>query len=166
MGKKGDALRAAKKQRVVYSFTKEELEARDKQLLLEHTERLHEKMTAVVDAQWKIKEENAKKIVQEEWDERMKLFNSGDAANNMVEFTRLAMMIPFKALVEHFGWQPAKPTKRGVPNGRYNITRLHDLCALELNNIASDEDADLRSYYKEAVKVTGVHFDLSEESQW
>ena len=166
MGKKGDALRLAKRQRVVYSFTKEELEARDKQLLLEHEERLREKTSAAVEAQWKLKEENAKRIIRDEWDERMRLFNSGDAANNMVEFTRLAMMIPIKLLVTEFGWKPVKKNRAGIPDGRYSLTRLHDLCALELNDIASDEEKDLRNYYKEAVEITGVHFDLSEDSEW
>lgn len=44
MGKKGDALRAAKMQRTVYTFTREQLEARDRTLLQDYRERCHDKL--------------------------------------------------------------------------------------------------------------------------
>lgn len=162
MGKTGKLLREAKRQNVTYTLTKAELEARDKQLLLEHEERLRVKTAAAVDQEWRDREQKLKEIIEDEWNKRMELFNSNDPDSNLIEFTRLAFMIPFRALVEWFGWKPAKPNKDGTPNGRYNIVRLHDLCAIAINDIVNDELKDLRDYSKESEKITGIDFRLGE----
>lgn len=163
MGKKGKALREAKSQRVTYTFTKEELAARDRQLLKEHEENLRAKTAAAVEKEWSDREARFKEVIEAEWQKREDLFNSNDPDNNLIEFTRLAFMIPLRLLVEWFGWQPARPTKKGIPNGRFNITRLHDLCAITINEIARDELKDIRKYSDEAEKITGVDFRLRED---
>lgn len=163
MGKKGKLLRESKKKETSYVFSREQLEERDKQLLLEHEKSLKIKCAKAVEHEWKVREAKMKEVIEAEWKEREEKFNSTDPDNNLIEFTRLAFMIPLRLLVEWFGWQPARNTKKGVPNGRYNITRLHDLCAITINDIAQDELKDIRKYSEEAEKITGVDFRLGED---
>ena len=166
MGKNGRMMREAKKAGAVYSFTREQLEERDKRLLLEHEERLKEKTALAVDKEWKEREERFKEVIEEEWSKREELFASPDAESNLIEFTRLAMMIPLRILVEEFGWQPAKEARNKIPDGRFKIVRLHDLCAMAINDIVGDELKDIRSYSAECEKITGVDFRLKEEGGW
>lgn len=51
MGKNGEALRAAKVQKTTYTFTREQLEARDRALLKDYRERCAEKLEAQLQAE-------------------------------------------------------------------------------------------------------------------
>lgn len=163
MGKNGKALREAKRLSTTYTFTREQLEERDARLLREHQEKINAKATAAVKEEWNTREERMLEVITEEWEERAKKFNSDDFNDNMIEFTRLAMLIPLRMLVEHFGWKPAKPTKTGGIDGRYAIIRLHDLCAIAINDIGADELKDIRKYAEECEQITGTDFRLKEE---
>lgn len=166
MGKKGKALREAKLKSTVYTFSKEELLEHDRLVRLESIDACRlaaqEKAAAVI-AEEEKKREQFKKAVEAEWEERSKRFCSSDLGSNLVEFTRLAVMIPLKVLVEKFGWKPAPPEdKRDM---RYKMSKLHDYIALELNDLVTDDLKDIRRYAEEAEKITGIKFEIIEEME-
>ena len=169
MGKKGKALREAKLRNTAYTFTREQLEAHDRQIRLECVEMCklaaEEKANkAIALAAEELEERNQQfmKNLEAEWDERSERFCSADTGANLVEFTRLAVMIPARVLVERFGWKPVPPGKE-QGDMRYKMARLHDYIAAELNDIVSDELKDIRKYAEEAEAITGITFKIVEE---
>lgn len=164
MGKMGDALRAAKKQSTVYTFTKEQLEAHDALVLAERENvlraRLEERMKAEYaekqkELEEKIKECNAQ--IQREWDEREKLFHTGDLEDTFFNTLQYLIAVPCRVLIEKFGWQPPKTTDR-----RSKINRLCDYVIDEINAIVQDEMKDIRSYCDETFRLYGVKFEREE----
>lgn len=166
MGRKGDALRAQRKLNARYQVGGVEISGaaladNNKRLIQEYTERVRQ--TAIEEAHKQI-EEREKAIwakVNEEWDRRNELFNSGDMQNNLMEFTTLTVMITVKILHEKFGWRAVPEGRKR--DGRYKFVRFHDYFATELNAISENELIDIRRYSEKVAKAVGIDFKVEVE---
>lgn len=147
MGKKGDLLRAMKKQRATYTFTAEQLEEHDRQVRMAAIERKKDEL-----------KKYAHKVISEDFDERQKLL-SGDAADVTLNLFSMLISISCKVLVEHFGWKPA-PMRKDETAGdrRFKLTQFAYAVMDEVYKLTADELLDIRKYAEEAYQVTGVMF--------
>ena len=94
MGKKGDALRAAKAQRATYTFTAAQLEEHDRQVRMRTLERKKDELRAY-----------AREVLDRDFEERQKLL-TGDTTTVTLNVFSMLISISCKVLVEHFGWKP------------------------------------------------------------
>lgn len=169
MGKNGRLLREQKRQNTVYTFTREQLIAHDNEVVkariatleaaLAEREKQHRAEMETVYAEYDAK---MKQAINEEWKQRKAAFMSEDFESNMLEFVRIAVMIPLRILVEKFGWKKV-PENAKKSDGRYRIIKMHDYIAETLNALTADDLQDIRAYAAEAEKVTGIYFELLEE---
>ena len=156
MGKKGDALRAAKAQRATYTFTAAQLEAHDKEVRMRTLERKKDELKAY-----------AREVLDKDFEERQKLL-TGDATDvtiNVFSMTikvfSMLISISCKVLVEHFGWKPI--WKHSTSRNR--LSRFVLAVQQETEALLNDELLDIRSYAKQAYDVTGVMFEAGEEEE-
>jgi len=153
MGKKGDLLRAMKKQRATYTFTAEQLEEHDRQVRMATLERKKDEL-----------KEYAHKVISEDFDERQKLL-SGDAADVTLNVFSMLISISCKVLVEQFGWKPAPMRKEEDKGGdrRFKLTQFAYAVMDEVYKLTADEFLDIRKYAEEAYQITGVMFQTEDE---
>ncbi len=147
MGKKGDALRAAKAKRVTYTFTREQLEEHDKQIRLLTLERKKDEL-----------KEYAREILDKDFEERTKLL-TGNTTDVTLNVFSMVISISCKVLVEKFGWKPIwkHSTKRN------RLSRFVYAVQAEVEQLLNDELLDIRSYAEKAYDITGVKFEAEEE---
>lgn len=152
MGKKGDLLRAMKKQRATYTFTAEQLEEHDRQVRMATLERKKDEL-----------KEYAHKVISEDFDEREKLL-SGDAADVTMNLFSMLISISCRVLVEKFGWKPA-PMRKDENGGdrRFKLTQFAYAVMDEVYKLTADEFLDIRKYAEEAYQITGVMFQTEDE---
>lgn len=149
MGKKGDALRAAKAQRATYTFTAAQLEAHDKEVRMRTLERKKDELKAY-----------AREVLDKDFEERTKLL-TGDATDVTLNVFSMLISISCKVLVEHFGWKPI--WKHSTSRNR--LSRFVLAVQQETEALLNDELLDIRKYAREAYDVTGVMFEADTEEE-
>ncbi len=149
MGKKGDALRAAKAQRATYTFTAAQLEAHDKEVRMRTLERKKDELEAY-----------AREVLDRDFEERQKLL-TGDATDVTLNVFSMLISISCKVLVEHFGWKPI--WKHSTSRNR--LSRFVLAVQQETEALLNDELLDIRKYAREAYDVTGVMFEADTEEE-
>ena len=149
MGKKGDLLRATKKQRATYTFTAEQLEEHDRQVRMATLERKKDELRAY-----------AREVLDKDFEERQKLL-TGDATDVTINVFSMLISISCKVLVEHFGWKPI--WKHSTSRNR--LSRFVLAVQQETEALLNDELLDIRKYAKEAYDITGVMFEAGEEEE-
>ena len=165
MGKKGEALRAAKRQQTTYTFTKEQLHDHDQHVVDEFRERVEadvfRKAQERVDAVFAEKEKELKQVVLDEWEERARTFASDDMQSNFFEYMSCMLSVSVRVLVEKFHWKPLD--ENGQLTRRLAIIRFTDYVKDEIEKIAGDEMKDIRKYNEETFKLYGIRFGTVEE---
>lgn len=149
MGKKGDALRAAKAQRATYTFTAAQLEAHDKEVRMRTLERKKDELKAY-----------AREVLDRDFEERTKLL-TGDATDVTLNVFSMLISISCKVLVEHFGWKPIWRHS----TSRNRLSRFVLAVQQETEALLNDELLDIRKYAREAYDVTGVMFEADTEEE-
>ena len=149
MGKKGDALRAAKAQRATYTFTAAQLEAHDKEVRMRTLERKKDELKAY-----------AREVLDRDFEERTKLL-TGDATDVTLNVFSMLISISCKVLVEHFGWKPIWRHS----TSRNRLSRFVLAVQQETEALLNDELLDIRKYAKEAYDITGVMLEVGEEEE-
>ena len=155
MGRTGAALRAAKAQTVRYTFTKEQLEARDRALIKEYRENTQ-----------KLQEQEVMKQVREEFAEREKDFKekttafykdleaeffTADANENFQAYMQYLLALSCRILIEQFGW-PA------ITDHASRTRRFASALVEELYKLIEDPDQNIQSYAAETARLYGVEF--------
>lgn len=153
MGKKGEALRAAKAKQTVYTFTREQLDARDRQLLVTYRTRVKKETDAYIAGEKKrIWEE-----IEKEWAERERLFHDNDGTGGILTVVGLLEAVSCRILIEHFGWPPIRRVTR-----RSRTIRFCDLMVDEVNRIMQDVNVDIRRYNREVYEKYEIRFEAKE----
>ena len=160
MGKKGEALRAAKRQQTMYHFTREQLAAHDQFVREEFRERctkdVEEKVWQKMEPIFDEKKKELEKAILDDWDERKRLFASEVPENNFLEFICCMMSVSIRVLIEKFHWKPVP--KDGFYDRRLAIVRFSDYVKAEIDMISADEMQDIRKYNEETFNLYGVKF--------
>lgn len=139
MGRKGDALRAAKKQAAVYHFTAAQLAEHDRQ---------------VGDMAVQRRKEQMDDAIRREWEARAQEFASADMNENFMNAVAYMFAIPCRVLIEQFGWKPVRYAN--CPQTR--TERLAVAMIEELNRITESEKKDIRTYARETFDKYGLKF--------
>lgn len=139
MGRKGDALRAAKKQAAVYTFTAAQLLEHDRQVADQAVER---------------RKDEINEDVRKEWQQRAEEFATQDMNENFMNAVAYMFAIPCRVLIEHFGWKPIRYAN--CPQTK--TERLAVAMIEELNRIVEDEKKDIRTYARETFDMYGLKF--------
>ena len=153
MGKKGDALRAAKLKNVTRTFTEEQLRAHDKLVIETFRERIVKE--AVAEANERVEELNAL-----DWERRELAFMENHPIDNVLSCMSLLLATTARVLIERFGWKPIPPD--GHYDRRNRTMRFADYVVDELDKITQDENADIRRYCAETYDLYGVKFEVRE----
>lgn len=150
MGRKGDALRAAKMARVTRTFTEEQLRLHDQQV----------KREAILMYQQELKRHTREQYnelndrIRVEWEQRAKEFASDDLNNNFMNAVAYMFAIPCRVLIEQFGWKPVRYAN--CPQTR--TEKLAVAMIEELNRITENEKKDIRTYARETFDKYGLKF--------
>ena len=139
MGRKGDALRAAKKQQATYTFTAAQLSEHDRQ---------------VSDFAVQRRKDEINEDVRKEWESRAREFASADMNENFMNAVAYMFAIPCRVLIEQFGWKPVRYAN--CPQTR--TERLAVAMIEELNRITESEKKDIRTYARETFDKYGLKF--------
>ena len=158
MGKKGDALRAAKLKNTVYTFTREQLEERDRAVEKAYRERYEERLRAAFEAE----RERVDAEIAAEWKRREEIFGNRGGNDSVYNLMALTIAVPIEVLISEFGWRPLPPEGHKV-HPRSRLARFVVRCEEILNEIAEDENKDIRVYCEEVWQRTGVRLNTVEE---
>ena len=156
MGKKGDLLRAQKKQAAVYTFTAEQLAEHDKMILRENRERVRETLKPEAEKYVQGQLDAAREIIRQEWETREKEFYTDSADDNFFNLLQYMLCVTSRVLIEKFRWKPIP--KDGKYDRRNRTMRFADCVADEIARICSDECADIRKYAEETYQLYGVKY--------
>lgn len=157
MGKKGEALRAAKLKNTVYTFTREQLEERDRAVEAAYKERYEDRLRAM----FKAEQERIDAEIAAEWKRREEIFGDRGGNDSVYNLMALTIAVPIEVLIDEFGWRPLPPEGHKVhPSSR--LARFVIRCEEILNEIAEDEKKDIRTYCDEVWKRTGVRLNTVE----
>lgn len=149
MGKNGQLLRMQKAQRVTYTFTREQLEAHDRQVAMEAINRKKDEL-----------KNYARGILDADFAERQKLLE-GSATDVTVNVFSMLISISCVVLVQQFGWKPIwKHSTR-----RNRLARFVTAVQEETERLVNDELLDIRKYAAKAWDITGVRFEPGEEDE-
>ena len=163
MGKKGDLLRQAKKQKAMYHFTGEELEAHDretyrrarleawplmKQKADEYAAQALKDRQGELDAYWKRKHDE------------FLCDGTGDIILNTMSF---ALAISCRVLIERFGWLPPNEGRAGRHT---KIMRYAQALTDEINEkISADPKMDIVKYAEETRELYNLNFQPETEEE-
>lgn len=149
MGKKGDLLRQQKAQRTTYTFTREQLEAHDRQIRMETINRKKDEL-----------KDYARGILDEDFAERQRLLE-GSAEDVTINVFSMLISISCVVLVRDFGWKPIwrHSTRRN------RLARFVTAVQQETERLVNDELLDIRKYAAQAWDITGVRFEPGEEGE-
>ena len=151
MGKKGAAMRAAKAQSVIRTFTEEQLRDRDQALLIKYRKQAKKEMDEYMASEKK----RMWALIEEEWARRVNLLAANDGTpGGFHTVLNLLLSTSCRVLIEHFGW----PSLARTANRRYRTTRFCELLVEEINKITSDEYMDIRSYNDDTLRMYGIKF--------
>lgn len=153
MGKKGEAMRAAKAQTYI-TMTKEQMQAHDRELLARYRETVGREL----ERRARELDDQMQEHVQAEWQKREELFG-GTHRDNLMTILQLLLAVPSRILIERFGW-PAVTDRNA---SRCRTARFADLMVEEVNSITSDDTKDIRAYCDEVFDLYGVRFEYKEE---
>ena len=148
-----------KKQAVVYHFTAEQLEERDRAIIDEYLERV--KARAMIDLEQRHREWE-KKIdaqIQDEWDERARQFDTPDHAENFMNLLQYLLCVSSRVLIEKFGWAPIP--KEGERYRKTKTERFAMELIEEIDRITGDDMLDVRKYAEETYSLYGVKYTRS-----
>lgn len=157
MGKKGDALRAAKQQAVIWHLTREQMAAHDRAVVEDYKKRFDENLRAAFRAE----EERINAEILAEWKRRADLF-SGTGLDNIYTLLSMTLAVPIAVLIEEFGWRPL-PAENRKMHPRSRLARFTLRCQEILEDIASDEQKDIRTYCEQVWEQSGVRFQYGAE---
>lgn len=147
MGKNGALLRQQKAQRVTYTFTREQLEAHDRQVAMEAINRKKDEL-----------KNYARGVLDADFAERQKLLE-GSATDVTVNVFSMLISISCVVLVQQFGWKPIwKHSTR-----RNRLARFVTAVQQETERLVNDELLDIRKYAAKAWDITGVRFEAADE---
>lgn len=153
MGKNGDALRAAKRQKTVYSFTREQLEARDRAVIAKYKDTCMEKVNKyLADEKRAIDAE-----IEKEWKKREEDFGGADSQERFLNTLAYMLSVCSQVLVRDFKWMPLPKDKK--PDPRMKLVRFGTAVAKEVEQICDDEDIDIRRYCEQVYESCGVKFE-------
>lgn len=157
MGRAGALLREKKKQNTVYTFTREQLEARDRSLLEAHKESMVQKIRLQQEADRARYEKEFNERIAEEWKSRERKFYSD---NTVAPFTLLQYMtaVAVDVLCEDFGWAPVRFVKK--VNQRQKLVRFVNGVVQRFNDISADQNKDILKFADAAYEKWGVRFTL------
>lgn len=148
MGRKGDALRAAKKQKTVYRLTGEQLEQRDKAVIEAYKRDLDGRMKDAAD-----------RYVREYFDRIGAEFTTGNERDDADLMLTYLLSVSVRVLIERFGWKPIKYNCRPTRTERF-INYVVD----EITTIRTDDTKDIRDYAEEVERLYGVRVRMEEET--
>lgn len=152
MGKKGDALRAAKMQKTI-TFTREQLEAHDKAVREAYKDTCMEKVNKyLADEKRAIDAE-----IEKEWRKREEDFGGPDSQDRFLNTLSYMLSVCCQILVRDFDWKKLPTNKK--PDPRMRLIRFSKAVAKEVEQICENEDADIRSYSDKVYEFCGVKFD-------
>lgn len=159
MGKMGALLREQKKTNHVYTFTREQLNQRDRMLLEEQKARIMKQMEAEAHKRELEITAKANQFIRDQWAEREELMRAGDNGmfDNLIGYL---IAVPCKVLIEHMGWNPIRKDERY--RKKMKIDRFCALMLDELNGIAENEEMDIRDYADDVFKKYGVKIEAVE----
>lgn len=158
MGKKGDLLRLQKKQKTTYTFTREQLEARDRAVEEDYKRRYDERLRAA----FKAEEDRVNAEIAQEWKRREEIFGNHGGNDSVYNLMALTIAVPIEVLVDEFGWKPLPPEGHKVhPHSR--LARFVIRCEEILNDISEDENKDIRTYCEDVWQRTGVRLSITED---
>lgn len=147
MGKSGDALRAAKKQKVIYTFTAEQLAQHDRLMLKTHMDNMRAKIRPEVE-----------EAVAAEWDLRTREFTSGSMQDNFMAVLQYLISASSRVLIEKFHWKPLT----GEYDRRNKTMRFAEELVKEIDRVCGDDGIDVRQYSEETYKLYGVRYMVEE----
>lgn len=159
MGKKGEALRAAKAQAACYHFTAAQLDEHDRQVRAAYKAKIVAEAQAEFDRRAKDYEAKTREWVEKEWHEREELFG-GSHRDNMFTILSLLLACSSRVLIERFRW---KPVPQNGGDRRYRTVRFAQALIDEINGIASDERKDIRKYIEDTYDLYGIRYTQEEE---
>lgn len=158
MGKMGALLRAQKAQKATYTFTAEQLRARDEALKASWKKDV---MARVLDDARELDRQRMEEFTKrsnELWAERERRFKTGYQQGDVLAMASALMSITVAVLVEDFHWTP-------VRNGhRTKLQRFCEGVIERMNVIGQDENLDIMRYSDEIDKKYGVSF-LMEDAE-
>ena len=154
MGKKGDLLRAQKKQTKTYVFTAEQLEEHDRQVKAAYKEyaleRLADDIEKVRKEAEKVETENILKV----WHRREREFKEGAPVEILANCLKYAFAISCNVMIRDFGWK----VRKSSAGRKANIERFAEALAREFNAV-TDSDVDGVAEYADRVrKEFGIYF--------
>lgn len=152
MGRKGDALRAAKKQAARYSIggkivTNAELLQRDQAVIAAYRKDLEARM-----------DQTASQYVRNYFDKIGAEFTTGNERDDIDLMLTYLLSVSVRVLIERFGWKPIK----------YNCRPTRTECFInyvidEVTAIREDDTKDIRDYAREVEQLYGVRVRMEEE---
>lgn len=158
MGKKGDLLRKQKAQKVLYHYTREQMEEHDKMVIRECIKRMEDKGK-------EIDRENRKKVAQvinEEWAEREKEFRDPDAENDFYTWMKYFLSVAVRIMVEDL--KCPMPVKT-ITDTRTRVGRFVSAFLQTFEDITLDENKDIRVYAQETIDKYGIEFKFMTEAE-
>lgn len=147
MGRKGDALRAAKKQKTVYHLTGEQLEQHDKAVIEAYKRDLDGRMKDAAD-----------KYVREYFERIGAEFTTGNERDDVDLVVTYLLSVTVRVLIERFGWKPIRYNCRPTKTQRF----IEDVIAV-IEDIRADDTKDIRDYADEVERLYGVRVVMKEE---
>ena len=145
MGRKGDALRAAKKQTPSYVITGKWLEEHDKQVIEGYKRDIEGRML-----------KTANEYVRHYFDKIGAEFNTGDEDNDTHTVINYLLSVTVRVLIEDFGWKPPRCANcRRTKTERF-VNRVLEV----IDDIRSDDKKDIRDYAKETADLYGIRFTM------
>lgn len=157
MGKKGDALRAAKAQSATYTFTRAQLEEHDRKVKEAYKERVRAECKEELKARIEQHQRDIDRHIDEEWKKREALFAAEDGTN-LSELLSLLLCVSSRILIEKFRWKPIP--KEGVCDMRNHTVRFSQYFANEISDICTDQNKDIRIYCDETYELYGVKYEM------
>lgn len=158
MGKKGDLLRAQKAMNTRYTFTREQLEVHDQQVISARKEAIKMDLTREMEQEFQRRKEEFDRVSKEEWERRAAEFKTGNAKEDFYNLLTYLLSLSSRVLIEQFGW--SVPVRN---DNRYKILRFGDALVDEINKIQANEMLDIRKYNDETFEKYGIKFERREE---
>lgn len=145
MGRKGDALRAAKKQATSYVITGKWLEEHDRQVIESYKRDIKGRMM-----------QTANEYVRDYFEKVEAEFYTGDEDNDAHMVVNYLLSVSVRVLIEDFGWKPPR-----FANCRRTKTERFVNRVLEIiDDIRNDDTKDIRDYAKETADLYGISFTM------
>lgn len=153
MGKKGDALRAAKMRNTVYTFTREQLEAHDKAVKEAYKDVCMEKVNKYLAEE----KQAINAEIEKEWRKREEDFGGPDSQDRFLNTLSYMLSVCSQILVRDFKWTPLP--KDHKPHPKMKLVRFGNAVAQEVDKICDDDKIDIRNYCDQVYETCGVKFD-------